>query len=179
MEKKGVQLRDKDGVQKLGGVALLEHPYEAINFSELGESHLGIILEKQLHFLPNASCNYLDLPHLSLIPWPIKQLTFENGESLKVVDNNVNTCTQDEESLHELLVQEDFDASCHEVEDTNGIGYSSSDNELQATVTQGSCSTKRRYVKKFRIAKTNQNPTYSKVCTIGDVQNGCNDRLLQ
>ena len=48
--KKRVQLWDEDGLQMLGeGVILLVHPYETINFTELDESHLGIILEKPLH----------------------------------------------------------------------------------------------------------------------------------
>ena len=96
----------------------------------------------------------------------------------------MNTCTQDEESLHEFLVQEDSDTSCHEVKDTNGNGDSSSDNELQASVTQGSCSTERRYVRRVRSIKTNQNPAYSKRCTINDVQkvamiDYCNKKCCQ
>ena len=50
------------------------------------------------------------------------------------------------------------------------MGDSSSYNELQALVTQGSCSTKIRYVRRVKSIKTNQNPAYSKRCTINDVQ---------
>lgn len=62
---------------KLGnGVVLLVHPYEAINCTELGESSLGVIVEGSLD--PIAS----DISSLSLVSWPIRQLTFENGEPL-------------------------------------------------------------------------------------------------
>lgn len=95
--KKRVHLWNEAKMQKVGeGVVLLVHPYEAINFTELGDSHLGIILEKPLHSIPDASCRYLDLPHLSLIPWPINQLTFEDGESLKSIDSNQDACINDE-----------------------------------------------------------------------------------
>ena len=112
--KKRVHLWNEAKMQKLGeGVIFLVHPYEAINFTELGESHLGIIVEKSLHSIPeDDSCHYLDLPHLSLIPWPIKKLTFENGESLKSTDTNVDTLTCDEE-VDELLDQDGSDSSSH------------------------------------------------------------------
>lgn len=97
--KKRVHMWNETKMQKLGeGFVFLVHPYEAINFTELGESHLGIIVEKYLHSISDASCSYLDLPHLSLIPWPIKQLTFENVEFLKSTDTYVDTFNCDEES---------------------------------------------------------------------------------
>ena len=134
--KKRVHLWNEAKMQKLGeGVVFLVHPYEAINFTELGESHLGIIVKKSLYSIPDASCHYLDLPHLSLIPWPIKQLTFENGESLKSTDTNVDTFTCDEE-VDELLVQDDSDSSSHRVGQSNDINSSASDDELQNTITQ-------------------------------------------
>ena len=119
-------------MQKLGeGVVFLVHPYEAINFTELGKSHLGIIVEKSLHSIPDALCHYLDFPHLSLI----KQLTFENGESLKSTDTNVDTFTCDEE-VDELLVQDDSDSSSHRVGQSNDIDSIASDDELHNVITQ-------------------------------------------
>ena len=75
---------------------MLVYPHEAINFTELGESRLRVILENALHSTRDASFFQNDLPHLSLIPWPISQLTFENGESLKSADIDVDTCINDE-----------------------------------------------------------------------------------
>ena len=125
-------------MQKLGeGVIFLVHSYEAIKFKELGDSHLGIILEKSLQSLPNALCHYLDFPHLSLIPWPINQLTFESGESLKSTNTIVHAATSDKEVIDELLLQQDSDSSCHQVDHINEVDSSSSDDELQSTVNQG------------------------------------------
>ena len=184
-QKKRVHLWNEDRMQKLGeGVILLVHPYEAINFTELGESRLGIILEKPLHNIPDSSSHLLDLPHLSLIPWPIKQLTFENGESLKSTDTNVDTWACDAEDVNELLIQEDSDSSCHTMGDTNEIDSSPSDDEQQNAITQRFFSGKRRHVRRVRIVKTNQNPAYSKRCTTIYVQkvaivDFCNKKCCQ
>ena len=183
--KKRVYLWDEDGMQKLGeGVILLVHPYEAINFTELGESHLGIILEKSLHTTSNPSGHHMDLPHLSLMPWPIKQLTFQNGESLKSFVHNVDACKGDEEGVHDLLVQEDSDNSFYPGSDVDDIDNRLSDDELQNAITQTSDSGKRKYVRRVRVIKTNQNPAYSKRCTLSDVQkvsmvDCCNKKCCQ
>ena len=148
--KKRVYLWNETKTQKLGeGVILLVYPHETINFTELGESHLGVILENPLHSTRDASFFQNDLPHLSLIPWPINQLTFENGESLKSTDIDVDTCINDEELHNGLSLQEIFDSE-------NEI--TSSDDELQNAITQGICSQKRKYVRRVRSAKTNQDP---------------------
>ena len=142
-------------------VILLVYPHEAINFTELGESHLGVILEIALHSTRDASFFQNDLPHLNLIPWPINQLTFENGDSLKPTNIDVDTCINDEELDNGLSLQEIFDSANEII---------SSDDELQNAITQGVCSQKRKYVRRVRSAKTNQDPAYSKRCTISDVQ---------
>ena len=169
--KKRVHLWNENRTQKLGeGVVLLVHPYEAINFTELGESHLGVILEKPLHTQPDSSPNYLDLPHLSLIPWPIKHLTLENGESLKSSDDSVAIYDGIEEILDKLVNQENSDISHLSLEDTYESDSSLSDVEVQNVNTQDFSSGKRKYVRRVRVIKTNQNPAYSKRCTASDVQ---------
>lgn len=100
------------------------------------------------------------------------------------MDTTVDTCISDEEVTDELLVQEDSDSSCPRLGDTNEIDNTSSDDDLQNAITQGLCSTKRRYVRRVRTVKTNQNPAYSKRCTMNDVQkvamiDCCNKKCCQ
>ena len=104
--KKRVHLWNEAKMQKLEeGVVLLVHPYEAINSIELGDSHLGIILDKPLHSLLDVSCHSMDLPQLHLISWPLNQLTFENGKSLKSIHYNVDTtCINDKDVFDEHLL---------------------------------------------------------------------------
>ena len=84
-------------------MVLLVHPYEAISFTKLGDSHLGVILDKPLHPNPESIQNYSDLPQLSLIPWPIKQITLQSGESLNLSDGNVHLC----ENIEDILESND------------------------------------------------------------------------
>ena len=92
-QKRRVHLWNANISKRLGeAVVLLVHPYEAINFKELGDSHLGVIIDKPLHPTPKSPLNYSDLPQLSLIPWPIKKITFKSGECINLSDGNVNLC---------------------------------------------------------------------------------------
>ena len=75
-EKRVILWADNRSTKFGNGVVLLVHPYEAINYRELGDSSLGVIVEGSLH----ASAS--DISSLNLVSWPIRQVTFENGEPL-------------------------------------------------------------------------------------------------
>lgn len=84
-----VHLWNLDVTQKLGeGVVFLVNPDDVINFNELGERHLGVIIERPLHGSMDLSESQYDLPQLNLVRWPIKQITFENGEPLLLIESS-------------------------------------------------------------------------------------------
>lgn len=70
------------------GYILLAFPYEAIEFEELGDEHVGVTISKIHANLDKESNNIacsnssLESMNVQLLRWPIKQVTFEDGSAL-------------------------------------------------------------------------------------------------
>ena len=79
-------------------------------------------------------------------------------------DGNVNLC----ENIEDIL--EINDTSHESMEDTNGNDGSFFEPKVQNVVTQGFTSGKKRYLRRVRAIRLNQNLAYFARCTISDVQ---------
>ena len=188
-KQKRVILWDESRSTKLGnGVVLLVHPHEAINCSELGESTLGVILEGSLH--PGAA----GVSSLNLVPWPIRQLTFENGESLiKYMGFSLNSGAFQGHFIEQNFDPLDnLDASSDENEDDdtdnntdNAFGGTSTTElglllQTQNDVEQDAKASdydiidgttkKRSYVHRVRVQKkSNKTCAFSKRCDVASI----------
>ena len=84
-EKRVILWSENIAKKKGVGVVLLVYPHEAIDFKELGETNLGVVVENDISLLDT---NFKDIGNVNLISWPIKQITLQDGTSLSIT----NTC---------------------------------------------------------------------------------------
>lgn len=61
----------------------LVHPYDIVNFQELGENHIGVIVEDSVSDSVKSSNNMLSISVPTLQTWPLHLVTFEDGSTLQ------------------------------------------------------------------------------------------------
>ena len=184
-----VILWEENRTIKVGeGVVLLVHPYEAIDCRELGESNLGVIIEGSL---PPSKLGVSEVGCLNLVSWPIRRITFENGEPLMDTRSSSNPHGNENETMEENVdLTEDLDAFSddddiahnHEDEEEADTGDTvlglllQQDNvsEHDATTSDYNCidgtKRKRSYVHRTRVQKhIKKNPTFNKRCDVAEI----------